>query len=881
MEQHLRDSAAVAGWLWDNWLSDGTKNFLADAQETTHGGVRAFLVFLAGVHDVGKASPVFVDMVPGFLSTCAQEYGAETIYERVRGRSSHHSRIGHKAVQDELKVMGASRRAAATWAVVVGSHHGDPPANRDEFKALSPGEDSVMGGDFWHQVRSELIAEHVGSSGMADYGWPVLTQPVQVVLTGLVIMADWIASNERLFGYTDLDDPRRLDAAMARLALPAPWRPVEIEDVDELYVERFGSSDEGFEPRPVQSLAASMAAQIPEPGLLVIEAPMGEGKTEAALVAAEIMAARFGAGGLHLCLPTQASADGMFSRVLEWANRLPGDQLSMDSAIWLGHGKAAFNDQWAELLSGSRHIHADDERPRLGPHGWVRGRKRAFLSTVCVSTVDHLLLAGLRAKHLMLRHLGLANKVVVVDEVHAYDAWMSGYLDKVLGWLGTYRVPVVLLSATLPPSRRASLVEAYTGSKPDVSVSGNDGYPLVTTASARGVEQAVPERSSRSVAVKIEFGGTEVDQVLDEVAEAVQAGACVLLVHNTVSRAQRSHRLLSELLGGDRVTLTHSRFLAGDRSRNDVDLLDRFGSPNRLERRGSTRPEGHVVVSTQVAEQSLDVDFDLLVTDLAPVDLVLQRMGRLHRHQRRRPVGFETARTLVIGADGTGEAPVVVRGSRSVYGDWALLRSLDVLLDRSQVNLPDDIADLVRQAYESSTSRQDWVAVEAEALAEHGRKMTKQQGKSEVFQISPVRSGPILGWINGSETDDDVSAARQVRDGADSLEVLVLVRDVAGHLRVPAWLDHPQAGAVVSGDHFVDRSLEHVLGACRLRLPQHLSTAKVETELWNATPPAWKEGEREGPGPLLVLDENLEAVVGSRVLHYDPAFGLDEIKEKK
>src|SRR5690606_31927012 len=253
--------------------------------------------------------------------------------------------------------------------------------------------------------------------------------------------------------------------------------------------------------------AVELARRMSSPGLMLIEAPMGEGKTEAALAVAEVFAARSGAGGVFVALPTMATGNAMFPRMLQWLRRLPDVAGGGLQSVMLAHSKAALNEDFGELVRAGRRTVAgvehdgrgDEWRPRsdrrassaeLVAHQWLHGRKKAMLSSFVVGTVDQLLFMGLKSRHLALRHLALAGKVVVIDEAHAYDAYMNSYLDRVLSWLGAYRVPVVVLSATLPAARRRELAAAYAGARPDdaalAHVAQAAGYPLITTVEPGG-----------------------------------------------------------------------------------------------------------------------------------------------------------------------------------------------------------------------------------------------------------------------------------------------------------------------------------------------------------------------------------------------------------
>nr|BFF22456.1 hypothetical protein GCM10025732_04210 [Glycomyces mayteni] len=603
---------------------------------------------------------------------------------------------------------------------------------------------------------------------------------MQVLLTGLVIMADWIASNPALFPYrTDTAfDQARIRSGLAELDLTAPWNAVVPEPGEHLLSARFGLPKH-YRLRPVQRTALAEAAAAPGAGLMIIEAPMGEGKTEAALLAAETLAAKSGAGGCYIALPTRATSDAMFDRTLEWARRLPDRRVERgDHSIALAHAKAFANTRFTRLFHrGAASAVAQDEAghgpdARLIAHWWMAGRKKTMFNSFVVGTIDQLLFAALKAKHLAMRHLDLAGKVVIIDEAHAYDVYMGVYFDTALEWLASYGVPVVILSATLPARRRCELVAAYekgrNGPRPPAGrrrrpaptpaelhpeLLGDIGYPAVITAGTEGPVRITPvESSGRATAVEVRAIKDDPASLIGMLQRELDGGGCALVIRNTVKRVQQTAEDLRDAFGPKLVTVAHSRFAAPDRADKDELLRTLFGPPDN----GHKRPATHIVVASQVAEQSLDIDFDLLVTDLAPADLVLQRMGRLHRHER--PERTLPARCYLTGVDWDAETPEPVPGSVRVYGAWTLLRSAAVLhpyLDGGRmVILPGDIAPLVQTAYGTiDIGPESWLPAFAAAEAQAQAKRADQLHRAKTYRIqSPSAAGsPILGWLHGGD----------------------------------------------------------------------------------------------------------------------------------
>jgi CRISPR-associated endonuclease/helicase Cas3 len=346
--------------------------------------------------------------------------------------------------------------------------------------------------------------------------------------------------------------------------------------VCDLYQKRFGSDKS---PRPFQITVRDAAKKISEPSIMIVEAPMGEGKTWAALVASEILAQRFGFGGIFFALPTQATANGLFSTIKQWAGKVInyGDTAS----LYLAHGKSEYNEEYRDMpnIGGSNEVCEG-----LAVHEWLQDKRKGLLSEFAVGTVDQVLMGGLKQKYLCMRHLGLVNKVVIIDECHAYDAYMGSYLSKILNWLGAYRVPVIILSATLPPTRRRELIDAYT-SKGDAKKlrqnrsdaqpwTSNAQYPLITYVDRGEIKQECSEPSNRSLEVHIVRIADEDGGVLDYIGKQSEGGGYIGIVRNTVKRAQDFAKKLTNRFPSARVCLLHAGFVSIDRVEKEASIME-------------------------------------------------------------------------------------------------------------------------------------------------------------------------------------------------------------------------------------------------------------------------------------------------------------------
>ncbi|MFI6713494.1 CRISPR-associated helicase Cas3' [Nonomuraea sp. NPDC050478] len=930
--RHLADAGTVASRLWDRWLPAQVKQVIA---EPLPGGLedgRRLAVWLAATHDIGKATPAFACQVES-LADAMRSAGLDmSLHSRMPDRKlAPHGLAGQVLLRDWLvERYGWKRSATYQFTVIAGGHHGVPPTH-ESIRDLDSHSHLVRTpacAALWQQVQWEILdrcAEACGVVGrLPDWAAVKLSQPAQVLLTGLVIVADWIASDADLFPYSPeawgRSESERAERAWHALGLPSPWRACEFTgEAEQLIFSRFRLPD-GARVRPVQERAVEVARSMSAPGLMMIEAPMGEGKTEAALAVAEVFAARSGAGGLFVGLPTMATSSAMFPRMLQWLERVPGEQAeTLVRSVQLAHSKAALNEHYARMArSGVRPLlavdvdgRADDYRPQedravssaaMVAHHWLRGRKKGMLASFVVGTIDQLLFMGLKSRHLALRHLALAGKVVIIDEAHAYDTYMNSYLDRVLSWLGAYRVPVIVLSATLPAGRRRELAEAYAGTTEPITdftrIEAAEGYPLLTAVEpGRPHAPETVDASGRRADVHVERLDDDLMVLGDRLAEELADGGCALVVRNTVDRVLDTAAFLRGRFGAENVTVAHARFVDLDRAAKDADLLDRFGPPEPGKDR---RPSGpHIVVASQVAEQSLDIDFDLLVSDLCPIDLLLQRMGRTHRHRRGegqsdRPPRLRTARCLVTGVDWTTVPVEPVSGSVSVYRRHALLRSAAVLepylsgaADTDHVvRLPEDISALVQQAYGAGeVGPSQWQEALQQARRQQDLHHADQHKRALDFQIAAEgRPGrPLLGWLEAGvgDADDTRKGRAQVRDSRESLEVLVVQRRPDGALVTLPHLTRGRGGLELSVDSPPDRKLAQIVAGCGLRLPFAFTFPKVLDQAieelekdyisaWQTKESHWLAGEL-----ILVLDENCRRRLAGFDLRYTPADGLE------
>jgi CRISPR-associated endonuclease/helicase Cas3 len=924
LTQHLEDSLEVAGRIWDSWLPAAVRRQIGDVLPGGQVDGRLLVRWLTGSHDIGKATVAFAWQVPS-LAERMRSAGLEMPTVLTDRRTLPHGLAGHHVLLRWLSErQGWEKRTAKTYTVIVGGHHGVPPDRDQDAEAGS--RPHLLGVGPWTDVQNELMEHIADVAGVRDrfsaWGSVSLPQPVQVLLTAVVILSDWLASDETRFPYVDSrPSDERASEAWRQLSLPAPWSPPQppLDDAA-LFAQRF-RLPAGSSPRKVQIDALRIARDVTKPPLLVIEAAMGLGKTEAALGAAEILAERFGCGGVFVALPTMATSDAMFERVHRWVGALPAQPGNPAQTMFLAHGRARLNETFRELARGWTPSAIGDDQgcgrsPREGDHhasaavvahSWLSGRKKGPLANFVVGTIDQVLFAALKSRHLVLRHLALANKVVIIDEVHAADDYMRVYLTRALHWLGAYQVPTILLSATLPAAQRRELVRAYDsgrraagpvrvpnpGSEVYDALDGDIGYPVIVSSTGAAPAVHAVGDAGRRTTVRMEQVADDDEALVRKLGALLSAGGCIGIVRNTVQRAQDTADLLARHFGIDIVELLHSRFIAVDRHAKERELVETLGPQDVVAAAGKSRPLRRIVVGTQVIEQSLDLDFDLLVTDLAPVDLMLQRIGRLHRHPRGvdegdRPEWVRTPRCLVTGVqDWAGEPPRAVRGSVAVYGQDRLLRaasSLRRVWTSGCLELPADIAALVQHSYDSAHQPPPgWEEDMARAADQARDRQAKREHRAKGFLLGEVgRPGEsLVGWLEsqvGDVEDDSPQSQAQVRDGEDTIEVIVVQRTGEG-VRILPWVED-EGGRLIETDTAAapDQHVARVAAACTLRLPSSLSRGargdQVVDALERTFYTAWQQSPWLAGQLVLELDESLSATVAGHHLRYDRRQGL-------
>jgi CRISPR-associated endonuclease/helicase Cas3 len=885
--EHLVDVAAVACLL----LSErpALRARLAQQSRIAEAELPAVCAFLAGLHDLGKFSRTFQAKAPKFWpSGILGVLPGEGIGGKNHWRCTAVllSNAPCDLVLRKLFPSVGPDDFDQLIAAIAG-HHGVPPDTDDLPDHLWTHETELS------QPCIEAAAEAADlvyrTCAVVAQSAVTVTDLVRIsfLINGLTTVADWVGSDPKYFEVGggpggDFQPGAYWEYALAQAAKAIegkgllPPRPAAATDYRTLDLACAAS------PRPMQAETAE--CNIGEgPQLYFIEDTTGSGKTEAAmLLAARLMEAGKGEG-IYFALPTMATANAMRDRVAPVYRRFFAPSQAADPSLILAHGKAALSRRLAELgrPTGSFGTAGDSVGAAEFCAGWIADtRKLALFADIGVGTIDQAFLAILKKKHLTLRQFALAGRILIIDEAHSFDAYMGEELKTLLRLHAMHGGSAIVLSATLPKTVRAGLCEAFrdglavpetrqapvrtagpgrakarpaSAAKPDVTLS--DKYPLLTRANREGIADT-EVAFDRSLARTVEIG--RLDCRADAMTQAVGAaarGACVAVICNAVDEAIDMYRGLCAAHEPGKVDLFHARFAMGDRMEIERRVIERFGKASTPDRR-----RGQILVATQVIEQSLDLDFDLVITDLAPIDLLIQRAGRLWRHMAERPRAarpLDAPRLLVVSPD-----PAIVTDARwlepalgkaaFVYRHAGVMwRSAKHVFDAGALTVPDDLRGLVEAVYsEGAMPVPDCLSVES------GKGDGEHYGAQSLARMNVI--DPAGGYLNlsGLSANEDVGT----RLGDETITIRLARRENGG--LVP-WYSMPGADE---------------------RLCLELSEVTLRQELWNRSAGEsdqqsealrrfrrdWPDYEREMP--VLVVEDALQGELSVAI--YDRKFGF-------
>lgn len=846
----------------------------------------SWAAFFLAMHDLGKFSFTFQAQRSDLARLLEQEPGV------LRAGQERHDTLGYwlwddlTHESDLLRTLGfrLSKRTPHDmkyWLRAVCGHHGTPPKSRGPVDYFFTRQDKQAATEFITAIAGFLLNDEARAIPLVEDGdFEEASTMLSWWFAGLAVLADWLGSNTRYFPYRS--KPRDLHAywrhtqrRAQKALLAADVLPVAIAA---------GKSLQDFFPyiqlaSPLQQWAATVALPM-SPQIHLLEDVTGAGKTEAAMMLTYRLMAQGAAQGFFIGLPTMATANAMYGRVAEVYQKL----FDGNASLALGHGFKELVARFALSVlppdAGEGDPAQTDETASARCSAWLADHnKRVLLAPAGVGTVDQALLAVLHSKHQSLRLLGLFNKVLVIDEVHACDAYMQGILEVLLEFHARTDGSVILLSATLPARMKKSLLDAYArgrNQEPAPALSSAD-YPLATRWSdGRAVldEEALASRKNVSRTVQLRYLSDE-PQLIADIVAALEQGQCVGWIRNTVSDAMAAYAQLVQHVPAEKITLFHARFALHDRLQTEQTILNYFGDKSDAGKR-----HGRLMIATQVAEQSLDVDFDILISDLAPIDRILQRAGRAQRHVRDASGNRLTAQGAVDGraapclwvlAPAWQDEPKSDWYARAfpkgqyVYAHHGQLWLTARLLQRAQFSMPADARELIEAVYGDEAVLPP--ALQRNAMKAEGEQMSEaSQAKLNTLKVC---TGYERGSLGGDMWSDVLTPSRL---GEQSREVMLARWD--GEQLLP-WVDGVWAYSMVKVPAWQMDSVELPVSPAQLAQYEQVRNTLPSQGKYCLLLPLTQQPDGIWQGQAWTApDEARKVAAQLKIWLYDVSFGL-------
>ncbi len=890
---HSLDVAAVGDQLLEH--APEIRHRLSSLLQLSDDQTRRWMRFFLALHDCGKFTDSFQNLRSDILLTLQQRTSACEYPQRhdTLGYWLWYAVIKPECIKTGMLKAGSARQPSAQeeaidfwWRAVTG-HHGQPPESAQHFlprDVWNEPQDSLAVIQFIHAMRKlfdldESQFPQLNPDAMRKASWWI---------AGFTVLCDWLGSS------------RRSDEFVEQImSLDTYWR--QAKDWAQQVIERneilpaqvatqqtisslFPSSLKGkITLTPLQQ-AAQASALGREPQLFILEDVTGAGKTEAAMILLQKLMASGQSDGFYFGLPSMATANAMYQRMAQVYRSFFSAQT--EPSLVLAHSASSLNDHYRQSFSD---YHSDETREQgdgtqtASAHcsQWLTdNRKKALLAEVGIGTIDQALLAVLPSRHQSLRLYGLLGKTLIVDEVHACDAYMNALLCQLLKAHSMAGGSAILLSATLPQHQRQQLVGAFQSGRNQptqaLQKTALDQYPLMTKVSANDLsETRVATRDSAKRTVLIETIDHP-DLVYQTIDSALQQGHCVCWIRNTVNDARSAFNYIQQHYPDHPIQLFHARFAMGDRMKKENDVLHRFGVASDAALR-----RGQLLIATQVVEQSLDLDFDLMVSDLAPIDLLIQRAGRLCRHQR------DAQGNRVETADKRGLPKLIIHcppwqdepdadwlksampGTAAVYQtmDGMLWRGLKLLREKGEFSMPQDARRLIEGVYSEQALDDLPQGLLALSLDQQAEEMAKKgQGRMNRLNLEQGydKANQSIWW-------DEASTPTRLGEET-SMVYLARWQDDA----LKPWIDH--------GNH---RWANSSLSIRKAVISQEIIPAEI--------PPAAVEAAKqqlpaEGKYAVLLILQQQKGDVWQgmaqnqhkeeQLFYYDEALGLMSAKEK-
>lgn len=675
---HLKESGICASVLLADHLYDPKLRFLRkEFPSLSDTQIINFCSYIVALHDIGKAS-LWQNLAPEMKDTL----DAAGFKEMLNALESdiRHEQVSSAYMEYIWRQNAANdKKTRNMYRKLLEMHHQRPYQYLEPIKAYGWNHESD-----WKEVASNIHEQIKAYFGIETDELPVPCHKdaVSIVLEGLIIVCDWAASSEYFANLGDAYLQSKEDAlAVAR----AKMREIgilatRVPSYGGLFSEMFPDIQQ---MRPVQEACQALDFTAP---LTMIEAQMGEGKTEAALYLSNQICAATGCTGIYFATPTQATSNQMYFRLNDYLSRIGAHRSR------LLHSNAMFqmadeSSQYSEAQEVSK---------------WLAPLRLGMLEENGIGTVDQPMSGVLDNKFAILRIFGLIGKVLIVDEIHAYDEYMSTILKTLFEWCKVLLIPVILLSATMQQSQRKTYVHCFCHTLCEYTPA--EEYPLITQVRQDGSihEYPLPAYTKR-VCKFCPVRGNNPELIAKLAMAKIANGGKLCVLLNTVKKAQEVYLELKNRIKEDDATvlLLHAKYEIANRAKKENGALRLFGKDN------NDINSKIILVATQVVEQSLDVDFDVMITELAPIDLLIQRSGREWRHLWKKRPGCIKELNITVLLPDSDEANITKRYSETPFYAPEVLRETESLFSTViEMRFPEDIRRYVSSVYDCSNLKE-------------------------------------------------------------------------------------------------------------------------------------------------------------------------------
>lgn len=696
--QHMTDAGCVAIEILNTDAYNPVFTYLYYNCNYTGKEKESFLNWIAtmvALHDIGKADIKFQSLLPT-KEKFFEAFGEKTDFWP--DNKFRHEIYGQKVIRKVFKKLSYNQE----WSCIVRLHHQKSNADKNHNPDIdnAPESDYFKRQEKWILEIIEMIQDTFNTRDMPEAVTFTNKSSWWSVFSGFMILCDWISSSEQFVVKSGPNYKENATIVAKKIICKFGLEAPKINDYKS-FEECFGIKKENM--RGIQKACED---EVPyDSKLIIIEAATGEGKTEAALYTALKICKCQGKSGIYVGLPTAATSNQMFQRV---KTVLVGCNIKLvHSSAWLLDDNASFPSMTKEAME------------------WMSSTKRGILCQNAVGTIDQTMKAVLRIKFAMLKLLGLLNKVVILDEIHAYDSYMKSIIKRMLLWFKELGIPVIMLSATLPDGVKKEYVSIF--SKDEYSFHSN--YPLITCINSR--IQEIPCKSFKKE--KLEFIPLNMlgdyEAYANYIAEVAKDKGYIVCICNTVEGAQETYKELKKKIGKETdLYLLHSKFTIEDREKIEYKLSNLFSKKGI-----SGRPGRCILITTQIVEQSLDYDFDIGFSEIAPIDLLIQRFGRIKRfgNMVKRSPTYEgnTKKLFVFIPNNNNDY-----GNISyVYYELLLKRTQELITKNKQMSVPEDIRSTINYVYHNALDKDNF---------ELWSKMYSKDSLEQMFATSNVLPEP-------------------------------------------------------------------------------------------------------------------------------------------